>query len=626
VPGLVQLASEIAGGVRRELRLPLPGADGRRAVDAIFADLPPRAWPGYFAGLGHAHGANHEKAAQLLAAAVPLAPRSPLPARALALSLSATGHPAEAARAACRAQELDPPLPAEERAEIAALCHELSGRSAEARSVYEALLRENPGDQARFRLKIASLDLYDRETDRKNDALNVLQDLRGADPKTLRASDRLAADLTEAEILFQKDRYSEARSRAHELVARAGSLHAFVERAAARRLEGASLVASQDYRGAIAPLQEACTQLAAARQERAAANCKESLVTAQFFGDRTPRYDLLAESRETYLAAGDLTGVGRMLQLEAILWQARGEHAEAERRFREAEALFTRIGARQELVAGRVLMGTRLMFLGELQEAQKVLDQAYAELSREGQAAYAAQVLRNLGWIRYLRGDLRGARQAYEVSPSADSVHAMARIEAMEGRPAQAVARLKPLLAEEEPRNPPLAAQIAMDLSELRQADGAPGEALELARRAERLLAGSERRDLILLAELQLVKIHLAQRDFAAADERFEAIRGRARQNVDYWVTLKTGITAARLQGLLAGERQRDEALEALARIERDCRQKGNVIDAFEARLAAGELLRPPARSVKLEEIAQEARRLGLERIARRAEKIRGEE
>ncbi len=99
MPGLVQLSSEIAGGVRRDLRLPLPGADGRRAVDAIYADLPPAAWPGYFAGLGHAHGANHEKAARLLAETVPLAPRSPLPEKALALSLSATGHQAELRRA-----------------------------------------------------------------------------------------------------------------------------------------------------------------------------------------------------------------------------------------------------------------------------------------------------------------------------------------------------------------------------------------------------------------------------------------------------------------------------------------------------------------------------------------------
>jgi tetratricopeptide (TPR) repeat protein/predicted Ser/Thr protein kinase len=625
VPGLVQLSSEIAGGVRRELRLPLPGSDGRRAVDAIYADLPPTAWPGYFAGLGHAHGANHEKAAQLLAQAVPLAPRSPLPERALALSLSATGHPAEAARAACRAQELNPPLPAPDRAEIAALCHELSGRSSAARRLYEALLRENPKDQARFRLKIAALDLADRETDRMNDALNVLQDLRGADPKTLRAGDRLDADLTEAEILFQKDRYSEARSRAHEALARADSLHAFVDRAAARRLEGVSLVHSKDYRGAIAPLQEACAQLAAARQERPAANCKESLVMAQFFGDRTPRYDLLTEARETYRAAGSQVDVGRMFQLEAVLRQAQGEHAAAERLSREAEALFTRIGARQELAVGRVFMGTELMFLGELQEAQKVLDQAYAELSRQGQAAYAAQVLRNLGWIRSLRGDLRGARQAYEVSSSADNVYPLAQIEAAEGRSARAVELLEPLLVKEEPRNPAFAAQIAMELADLRQADGAAGEALALARRAEKLLAGSERRDLILLAQLQLVRILLAQKDFAAADERFEAIRKRAGQTVDYWVTLETGITAARLKGLLGGGRQRDEALEDLARIERDCRQKGNVIDAFEARLAAGELMRPPESSARLEEIAREARRLGLEQIARRAEKIRRE-
>jgi len=102
-----------------------------------------------------------------------------------------------------------------------------------------------------------------------NDALNVLHDLRSADPKTLRASDRLAADLMEAEVLFQKDRYSEARSRAHEAVARADSLHAFADRAAARRLEGVSLLQAKDYRGAIAPLQEACTQLAATRQGRA---------------------------------------------------------------------------------------------------------------------------------------------------------------------------------------------------------------------------------------------------------------------------------------------------------------------------------------------------------------------
>lgn len=625
VPGLVQLSSEIAGAIRRELRLPLPGADGRRAVDAIYADLSPKAWPGYFAGLGHVHGANHEKAAQLLAETVPLAPRSPLPGRALALELNATGHQADGARAACRAQELTGLLPAQDRAEIAALCHDLSGRSTEARSLYETLLQENPGEQARFRLKIAALDLHDRETNRMNDALNVLHDLRSADPKTLRASDRLAADLMEAEVLFQKDRYSEARSRAHEAVARADSLHAFADRAAARRLEGVSLLQSKDYRGAIAPLQEACTQLAATRQGRAAANCNESLAIAQFIGDRTPRYDLLAEARETYRAAGDLVGVGRMIQIEAGLRQARGEHAEAERLSREAEALFTRIGAHQELAAVRVSMGIQLMLVGELREAQKVLDQTYVELSRQGQAAYAVQALQYLGRIRFLRGDLRGARQAYEVSSSAESVYELARIEAMEGRSARAVERLKPLLVQEEQRNPTFAAQIAMELSDLRQAEGAAGEALAFARRAEKLLAGSERRDLIILGQLQLVKLHLAQKDFAAADERFEAIRERATQSGDYVVTLATGITAARLKGLLASGRQQAEALDDLARIERECVQKGNVIDAFEARLAAGELTRPPERSAKLEEIAREARRLGLERIARRAEEIRRE-
>ncbi|HEV7503433.1 MAG TPA: protein kinase [Thermoanaerobaculia bacterium] len=626
VPGLVQLSSEIAGGVRRELRLPLPGADGRRAVETIYADLPPKAWPGYFGGLGHVHGANHEKAAQLLAETVPLAPRSPLPEKALALSLSATGHPADAARAACRAQELTGLLPAQDRAEIAALCHELSGRTAEARSLYEALLRENPGDQARFRLKIAALDLHDRETDRMNDALNVLHDLRSADPKTLRASDRLAADLTEAEVLFQKDRYPEARSRAHEAVARADSLHAFTERAAARRLEGVSLLYSRDYRGAIAPLQEACTQLAATRQELTAANCKASLAMAQFFGDRTPRYDLLAEARETYRAAGDLVSVGGVIQLEAVLRQARGEHSEAERLSREAEALFTRIGAHQELAAGRLFMGTHLLLLGELQEARKVLDQAYVELSRQGQAAYAAQVLGDLGRIRFLRGDLRSARQAYEVSSSGENVYSLALIEAAEGRSARAVELLKPLLVQEEQRNPTFAAKIAMNLSDIRLAEGAAGEALALARRAEKILAGSERPDLIILAQLQLVKSHLAQKDFAAAGERFEAIRQRAEQSADYWVTLESGITAARLKGLLGGGRQRDEALDDLTRIGRNCLQKGNVIYAFEARLAAGELMRPPERGARLEEIAREARRLGLEQIARRAEKIRGEE
>lgn len=625
VPGLVQLSSEIDGVVRRELRLPLLGADGRKAVDAIYADLPPQAWPGYFTGLGHVYGANHEKAAQLLAETVPLAPRSPLPGKALAPELSATGHREDAARAACRAQELAGPLPAQDRAEVAALCHQLSGRSAEARSLYEALLRENPGDQARLRLKIAELDLNDREADRMNDALNVLQDLRSADPRTVRASDRLRADLIEAEILFQKDRYPEARSHAHEAAALADSLHAFADRAAARRVEGMSLLQSKDYLGAIAPLQEACAQLAAAREERQAATCKESLALAQFFGNRTPRYDLLAEAQKTYRAAGSLVDVGRVIQLEAVLRQAQGEHPEAERLSREAEALFIQMGAHRELAVGRAFMGQRLMFLGELQEAQKVLDQAYVELSRQGQSAYAAQVLRNLGKIRFLRGDLRGARQAYEVSSPADSVFGLAQIEAMEGRLAGAVELLRPLLAKEEPRNPTLAAQIAMELANLQQAEGAAGEALALAHRAEKLLANGERRDLGIQAQVQLVKILLAQKNFAAADERFEAIRERAQQSGDYWVTLETGITAARLKGLLGGGRQRDEALDDLARIERDCLRKGNVIYAFEARLAAGEMMRPPERGKRLEETAREAHRLGLEWIARRAVQIRGE-
>jgi tetratricopeptide (TPR) repeat protein len=346
---------------------------------------------------------------------------------------------------------------------------------------------------------------------------------------------------------------------------------------------------------------------------------------AQFFGDRTPRYDLLAEARETYRAAGDLVGVGRMLQDESVLRQAQGEHADAERLSREAEALLKHIGAHQDLAIGRALMGAHLLSLGELQEARKVLDQAYAELSRQGQAAHAAQALRNLGKVCFLRGDLRGARQASEASSSGDSAYSLALIEAAEGKSARAVELLKPLLVQEEPRNPAFAALIAMALADLRQTDGAAGEALELARRAEKILAGSERRDLIIQAQLQLVKIHLAQKDFAAADERFEAIRERAEQSGDYGVALESGITAARLKGLLGGGRRQGEALDDLARIERDCRQKGNVIYAFEARLAAGELMRPPERGARLEEIAREARRLGLEQIARLAEKIRGE-
>jgi hypothetical protein len=140
------------------------------------------------------------------------------------------------------------------------------------------------------------------------------------------------------------------------------------------------------------------------------------------------------------------------------------------------------------------------------------------------------------------------------------------------------------------------------------------------------MLSGSEQSDLGILSQLHLVKIYLAQKDFTAADDKFEAIRGRAGQSVDYWVTLETRITAARLKGFLEGGRQRDEALDELARIGRDCLQKGNVIYSFEAQLAAGELMRPPERGAKLEEIAREARRLGLVRFALQAEAIRGKE
>src|SRR5215210_605946 len=588
--GLVQLSSEISDALRRELRLPLLAAGGRRAVEAIYADLPLEAWPGYFAGLGHEYGSNHEKAAQLLAETVPLAPRSPLPGRALARALRSIGHRADAARAACQAQELAERLPAHDRTEIAAL------------------------------------DLRDRELDRTNDALNVLQDLRRAAPGTLRAVDLLNADLEEAEILFQKDRLAEALGLAREAAARAGSLHAFAASAKARRLEGLSLLHLRDFYGAIVPLQEACPRLDAARLDLWAASCREGLVTAQFFTDRTPLYDLLAQSRETYRAAGSLVDVGRMIQLESVLRQGRGEHAEAERLSREAEALFTRIGAHKELAAGRLFMGSRLLLLGELQEARKVLDQAYADLSRQGEAAYAARALQNLGELHLLRGDLRSARQAFEASSSGDSFYRLAQVEAAEGRSARAVELLKPLLLQEEQRNPALAAQIAMALADLRLIDGAAGESLELARRADKDLAGSQQRDLITLVQIQLVKIHLAQKDFAAADERFEAIRERAAKSEHYWVALESGITAARLKGLLGSGRRRDEALDDLARIERGCVQKGNVIYAFEARLAAGELMRPPQREARLEGIAREARRLGLEGIARRAERIRGEE
>ena len=268
VPGLVQLASEIAGGVRRELRLPLPGADGRKAVDADLCRPP----SGGLAGLLRGARARLWRESRKGGAA----PRGDgSPGAAVPLAREGPGAGAERGRASggCGARGVPgsgagrAPARAGPHGERRALPRAAAAGTPEARSLYEALLRENPGDQARYRLKIAALDLHDRETDRMNDALNVLQELRSADPKTLRASDRLAADLIEAEVLVQKNRYAEARSLAHAAVAQAGSLHAFADRAAARRFEGLSLLYSNDYRGAIAPLQEACTQLAASRQE-----------------------------------------------------------------------------------------------------------------------------------------------------------------------------------------------------------------------------------------------------------------------------------------------------------------------------------------------------------------------
>jgi serine/threonine protein kinase/tetratricopeptide (TPR) repeat protein len=624
-PGLVQLSREIAGAIRRELGLPLPGAESRRAVEAIYADLPREAWPAYFTGLGHQYRANHEKAAELLAEVVPLAPRSPAPGRALALTLRSAGRHADAARAACRSSELAQSLPSQDRLEIAALCHEVAGRLAEARNLYEALLREYPWKQASYRLSIVSANLYDRQVDWLDDALNVLRDLRSAAPGTLRKIDLLKADVREAEILFQRDRYAEARRLAHDAAARANSLHAFVEAAIARRIEGTSLLQLKDYRAAIAPLQEACPRLAISRQESQAATCRESLVMAQFFADRTPLYDLLAESEEAYRAAGRLADVGRVLLIEALLRQARGEHAEAERLGREAEALFARIGASRELASWRLSTGTQLLSQGGLEEAQKALDQAYADFSRLEEPAVRAVALRNLGLIYALRGDLRSARHAFESAPASFSSYQLALIDAAEGRSARAVEALESLLAQEEQRNPALAAQICMDLAVLLLTDGAPGEALELARKAEKDLAESERHDLAILAQVLLVKVHLAQKDFATAAERFEAVRPRAVKSTDYQVVLEAGITSARLKGLLGDGRRREEALEDLAKIERGCEERRNVIYAFEARLAMGELLRPPQREEELEEIAREARRLGLERIARRAERMRGE-
>lgn len=628
VPGLVQLSSEIAGAVRRELRLPLLGADDRRIVDAIYADLPPEAWPVYFTGVGHQYRANYERAAELLAEAVRLAPRSPRPGRALALVSRSAGRHADAARAACQARERAQSLPEQDRMEIAALCDDFSGRSAEARSLYEGLLRKNPAEQASYRLSLAAVHMRDREVDgvdRLDDALNVLLDLRGAAPETLRKIDLLNADLKEAEILFQRDRLTEARRLAQGAAARAATLHAFAEAGIARRIEGASLFYLQDYRGAIVPLQEACPRLAAARLELQAATCRESLVVAQFFADRTPLYDLLAESRETYQAAGSLTGVGRVLQIEAILRQASGEHAAGERLSREAEALFAQAGAHRDLAFWRLGMGRQLLIQGELREARKVLDQAYADLSRYEEPASRAVILRNLGELHALRGDLRSARQAFEAAPSGFSSYWLALIDAAEGRSARAIELLKPLLAQEEQRNPALAAQICMALANLLQTDGASGEALEFARKAEKDLAGTEQQDLALLSQVLLVKIHLAQKDFATADERFETVRPQVEKSTDYRVVLEAGITAARLKGLLGNYRLREEALEDLAKIERGCKQQGNVIYSFEARLAAGELMRPPQREERLEEVIREARQLGLEQIARRAERIRGE-
>jgi Tfp pilus assembly protein PilF len=553
-------------------------------------------------------------------------PSSALVRAALANALAQLGQDAEARDAADLALGLTAGLGQEDRLSVEAQAHLAKQEWDQAAGLYRALHGFFP-DRLDYGLQLAAAQT---QASHGKEAIATVDELRRASRPPV---DEARLDLAEAEAarsFSDLHRAQEASRRAAEKAHAAG----------AQLLYGAALLlrAWADFQlGALDDAASGATEARAiftdAGDPRGVGRALQVLaLVAERRGALDDRRRLLGDALALARRAGDWRNTAVALNGLAMAARRAGETDEARRLYEEVingdRAVGDRVGA--AITLGN--LGVALNNAADLEPARRAFEEALATFRKLGDDTQTARMLSNLASVSMRSGDLARARALREEavtlakkagarSPEASYRAGLARVLSAQGELALARARFEEAAALREALGEKaLAAEIRLELAALALDEDRPADALATANEAAAQLTPSSAIEL----ETLLAGIALAQRKVPEASAH--AARAAALQTPHgaAYDRLELEIVAAQVA---TAEGRRDEAARRFAAVLAETDRLGLVDLGFVARLARLEAERrfgnAAAARAPLAALERDATARGFLLVARRAAALR---
>jgi len=592
--------------------------------DGIQASVPsnPEAMRLYAQGLDKLRTFDALAARDLLTHAVTADPSFPLAHSALAKAWQTLGYDANAAQESKTALQLAAKLPREEHLLVEARYYESIAGWDKAVDTYHTLFGAFP-DNPEYGIGLA---LAQARAGKGKDALATLAALAQAqdDPRIDLARAEAATTLSDNQL--QRDAGESAAAKAEKLGAKLlqGRALALECRALANLSEfdkatrvcedGRRIYSESGDRGGLARMLHAMAETPLDQDD---------LATAE---------KLYRQALSLTQAIGDKHGNGRELGNLAIIYQERGDFANALAVEKEALQNFQESGDKAGIAVVTGNLGTLFHHQGRLREALKYYETSRAESNAVGNKSSAAVAMANMAEVLRLKGDLSTAlkmcRQALTMQRelgqkyyAADNLGYIGEILRQQGDLDGARSHfLEALTLQEQIAEKGAAAGTRLALAELSWESGKIAEAEALARGALGTLQELKDSDGQMAAESVLARLLLAQGKIGQARESLAAALPLAEKSRD--LVQRTPIAIDHVY-VLAAEKNFNAAEQLARQTIAQARKLGLVQYQLEATLALGEAQmkenKNNAGSAQLAALEKAARRLGFERIARRA-------
>ena len=615
---LLDLVSSLGSRLRSSLREPDRAPAAERAAGLLPRD--PTALRLYSEGLRKLRDSDALAARDLLLEAVAAEPAFPLAHAALGRSYSTLGYEEKARLELQQALETSRGLPHKEQLEIESSYRAANKEWDKAIGLCQELDRLSPYDLENG-LRLAGLAL---NASRRKDALDTVQRLHrlpppaGTDPRIdLLESRALVGADPRAALRAAERGLQESRAR-HE---RSVEANALLDRAVAAQTLG---------KADTAPVEEAMRILSDIGDSGGEARAAHVLGDIQFDagdvnGARASFQRAIAVSDRIGYVLEKAAAVASLSRVASL----RGDSAEAERLIVEANSIWRAVPDRRQLPWGLNALGSIRLGQGRLADAEALHREALemcrdtgsyrhegysgliAALAAEGRLAEASQVVEEA---------LRTSREIAEPSWVAQHAAEAGTLAFERGRLTEADRMLAESLAIRQKKEEYTVPESEVLIAHLRLEEGKWEDARRLAEKASSEFASAGRKADQAAADAVGAEAMLAAGRRDEAWKTIEAAGRLADENTSPDARVSVLLARARVESALGRSPAAHEEVEMAARLAEKTAWK-NLL--FEVRLADAEI-GGGSRTATAEAtaVASEARALGFERIARRADRL----